>query len=211
MNLATMRTLVRRDLHDEDASNYRWTDAELDRHIARAVKEFSLAVPLESKATLTTTAGSRDLWLASLTDLVAVEAVEYPVGQYPPCYTPFSIWGDTLTLLVDATPLGAQGVYVYYAKLHTLNATTSTIPAKLEDVVATGSAAYAALEWATFATNRVNVGGSDVWRQYLVWGQERLAAFARELARHGRRAGVRVRHLYRPAGPADLRSTPWEP
>ncbi len=211
MNLAAMRALVRRDLHDEDASGYRWTDDELDRHIARAVKELSLAMPLESRATPTTTEGSRDISLASLADLVAVEAVEYPVGEYPPSYVPFSIWGDTLTLLVDAVPLAAQDVHVYYGKLHTLDASTSTIPAALEDAVATGAAAYAAIEWATFATNRVNVGGPDVWRQYLVWGQERLAAFARELARHGRRAGVRVRRLYRPAAPADLRSTPWEP
>ena len=33
MNLSEMRTIVRRDLHDEDAGNYRWTDDELDRHI----------------------------------------------------------------------------------------------------------------------------------------------------------------------------------
>jgi len=211
MDLATMRALVRRDLHDEDSSSYRWTDDEIDRHVERAVKELSLAVPLESKATLSTTEGSRDLSLASLTDLVVVEAVEYPVDEYPPSYTPFSVWADTLTLLVDSIPLAAQEVRVYYGSLHTLDATTSTIPAALEDLVATGAAAYAALEWATFATNRVNVGGSDVWRQYLVWGQERLAAFARELARHGRKAGVRVRRLYRPAAPADLRSTPWEP
>ena len=211
MDLPTMRALVRRDLHDEDVSNHRWTDDEIDRHIARAVKELSLVAPLESKATPSTTEGSRDISLASLTGLVAVEAVEYPVGQYPPSYAPFSIWGDTLTLLVDATPLAAQDVDVYYGKLHTLDATTSTTPAAMEDVVATGAAAYAAVEWATFATNRVNVGGPDVWRQYLVWGQERLAVFARELARHGRRAGVRVRRLDRPAAPADLRSTPWEP
>ena len=210
MDLTTMRALVRRDLHDEDAANYRWTNDELDRHVARAVKELSLAAPLEAKATLTTAEGSRDLSLASLTGLVVVEAVEYPVGEYPPSYAPFSVWGDVLTLLVDATPLAAQDVHVYYGRLHTLDAGTSTIPARLEDVVATGAAAYAALEWASFATNRVNVGGPDVWRQYLVWGQERLAAFARELARHGRRAGVRVRRLYRPGGPADLRATRWE-
>jgi len=29
MNLTDMRTIVRRDLHDEDASNYRWTNDEL--------------------------------------------------------------------------------------------------------------------------------------------------------------------------------------
>ncbi len=211
MDLATMRALVRRDLHDEDSSNYRWTDAELDRHIGRAVKELSLAAPLEAKATLTATAGSRDLSLASLADRVVVEAIEYPVDEYPPSYTPFSIWGDTLTLLVDTAPLGGESVNVFYGRLHTLDATTSTIPTSLEDVVATGAAAYAALEWASFATNRVNVGGPDVWRQYLVWGQERLAEFARALARHGRRAGVRVRRLYRPAGPTDLRATLFEP
>ena len=36
MNLTDMKTIVRRDLHDEDDTNYRWTDDELDRHIAHA-------------------------------------------------------------------------------------------------------------------------------------------------------------------------------
>jgi hypothetical protein len=199
MNLPEMRTLVRRDLHDEDPAGYRWSDDELDRHIARAVRELSLAVPLEAKAVLTTTAASRDLSLASLADRVSIEAVEYPVGSYPPSYVSFSLWADTLTLLVDSPPLAAQEVNVFYGRLHTLDDTTSTVPAALEDVLATGAAAYAALEWASFASNRVNVGGADVWRSYLVWGQERLAAFAAALARHGRRSGVRARRLYRPA------------
>ena len=199
MNLPEMRTLVRRDLHDEDPAGYRWSDDELDRHIARAVRELSLAVPLEAKAVLTTTAASRDLSLASLADRVSIEAVEYPVGSYPPAYVSFSLWADTLTLLVDSPPLAAQEVNVFYGRLHTLDDTTSTVPAALEDVLATGAAAYAALEWASFASNRVNVGGADVWRSYLVWGQERLAAFAAALARHGRRSGVRARRLYRPA------------
>ncbi|HZP26125.1 MAG TPA: hypothetical protein VFB90_03665, partial [Dehalococcoidia bacterium] len=61
MILSDMRTRVRRDLHDEDATAYRWTDSELDRHIDRALREFSLALPLEAKTTLTTSSGSRDL------------------------------------------------------------------------------------------------------------------------------------------------------
>lgn len=199
MNLSQMRTLVRRDLHDEDAANYRWTDTELDRHIARSVKEFSLAVPLEATATLTTTAGSRDLVLTALTDRIVVEAVEYPVGLYPPQYARFSLWADTLTLLIDGAPSGGQAVKVYYGKLHTLDASTSTIPAALEDIVATGAAAYAALEWASFATNRVNVGGEQTWRNYLVFGEQRLAVFARALAKYGRQNRVRVQRLYRPA------------
>jgi hypothetical protein len=199
VNLSEMRTWVRRDLHDEDPANQRWTDDELDRHIERAVRELSLAIPLEAKATPTTSEGSRDISLASLSDLVAVEAVEYPVDKYPPSYIPFSLWAGTLTLLVDATPPGDQSVNIYYGKMHTLDATTSTIPPRLEELVATGAVAYAALEWASFATNRINVGGQDVWRQYLTWGQERLAAFSRALAKHSRRNAVRVRRLYTPA------------
>ena len=81
--IADIRARLRKDLHDEDALNYRWTDGELDRHIQHTVREFSLAVPLEAKTTLATTAGSRDLSISGLTDLVAIEAVEYPTGELP--------------------------------------------------------------------------------------------------------------------------------
>src|SRR2546425_7237229 len=108
MNLITMRSRLRKDLHDEDALNYRWTDGELDRHIQHAVREFSLSSPLEAKSTLTTTAGSRDLSIAALSDLVAIEAVEDPVGQYPPSYAQYSVWLNTLTLLVDSAPAARE-------------------------------------------------------------------------------------------------------
>jgi len=199
MNLSEMRGRLRKDLHDEDPANQRWTDGELDRHIQRAVRDLSLSAPLEAKTSLSTTAGSRELSIAGLTDLVAVEAVEYPTGDYPPTYVPYSVWLSTLTMLIDAAPGGVESVNVYYTKLHTLDSTSSTLPSRFEDVAAAGAGAHAALEWASFATNRVNVGGQDVWRDYLAWGQERLAEFERALARHGRRNAVRVRQLYRTA------------
>ena len=196
MNLSDMRARIRKDLHDEDSQNYRWTDDDLNRHIDRAVRELSLSCPLEAKAALSTSAGSRDLSLSSLSGMVEIEAVEYPVGDYPPSYVRFSVWSDTLTLLIDSLPGDVEDVYVYYGKLHTLDASGSTIPAKLEDLVATGAAGYAAIEWASFATNRVNLGGSDTWRSYLTWGQDRLAAFMRDLAKHSKKNAVRVRRLY---------------
>ncbi len=211
MDISQMRTRVRRDLHDEDAQNYRWSDDELDRHIGHAVRELSLAVPLEAKATLTTTAGSRELPISSLSDMVAIEAVEYPVGRYPPVYVRFSVWVQTLTLLVDQVPSDSEDVYVYYGKLHTLDASSSSIPAPLEELVAIGAAGYAAVEWASFASNRVNVGGDQTWRNYLTWGQDRLAAFMRGLARHSRKNAVRVSSLYRPYEPKDSQSTDWGP
>ena len=190
MDLAAMRSRVRSDLRDTDSSNEHWSDDELTRHIQRALQELSLAAPLEATATLTTTAGSRDLDVSALSGRVTVDAVEYPTGQYPPAFAAYSLWGDTLTLLVDDEPGGGESVAVSYSKLHMVDEASSTLP---------GAGAYAALEWASFATNRVNVGGTETWRHYHIWAQERLAAFARALAKHGRERRVRSRRLYRPA------------
>jgi hypothetical protein len=107
-------------------------------------------------------------------------------------------------MLVQGTPSGGDPVNVYYAKMHTLDATSSTIPPQYEETVATGAAAYAALAWASFATNRVNAGGQDTWRNYLTWGQERLAAFAGMLAKYSRQNTVRAHRLYSPAADAEV-------
>src|SRR4051812_22921362 len=120
-NIAAVRALVRKDLHDEDAANYRWVDASLDRDINRAVIEYSLASPLEQKTTLTTTAGSRDLSVAGLVTPVSIDAVEWPTLQFPPARIGYSVWGTTLTMDVVAAPSGAENVFIYWTKLHTLD------------------------------------------------------------------------------------------
>jgi len=195
MNLSEMITLVRRDLKDEDAGNYRWSDDELTRHINRAVRELSERVPLSAKATLPTTSGSRDVDISGLSDRVMIEAVEYPVDEPPPKYQQFSIWGDTLTIISGDEPNGAN-CYVYYGTLHTLDANGSTIPAKHEDLAATGACGYAAIEWAAYAINRVNVGGTMTPKEFRLWGNERLRIFREGLKRLGRRQRVRTQQLF---------------
>ncbi len=210
MNLTEMRATVRRDLHDEDATNYRWTDDELDRHIARAVKEFSEALPDEQRATMATTAGSRELDISGLTDRIMAEAIEYPIDKFPKRYQRFSLWGDTLTLLGDEVADGSNA-YIYYGKLHTLDATTSTIPQNFEDLIAAGAGGYAAVEWAVYAINRVNVGGTMTPGEFQAWGNERLRFFKSELKRLGRRNRVRIRSLYKPYLPIVSKSTDYGP
>ncbi len=210
MNLNDMRAVVRRDLHDEDSGNYRWTDNELDRHISRAVKDFSEYLSNEQTATKATTSGSRELDISNLSDRVMMVAVEYPVDQFPKRYQRFSLWGDTLTVLSEEIPDGSNA-YVYYGKLHTLDAGGSTVPAQHEDLVANGAAGYAAIEWAIFAVNWVNVGGDITPREFLGWGRERLNSFRQELRRLGRRNRVRNRNLYRPYYPAVSKTTDYGP
>jgi len=210
MNLSDMRAIVRRDLHDEDAANYRWTDDELDRHITHAVKEFSEALPLEQKATKATTSGSREIDISTIANTVMVEAVEYPVDNFPKRYQRFSLWGDTLTLLGDEVPDGSNA-YIYYGKLHTLDASSSTIPTQHEDLITTGAEGYAAVEWAVYAVNRINVSGLPTPGEFLTWGKERLHFFKDELKRLGRRNRIRLRSLYKPYYPVVSKTTDYGP
>ena len=196
MDLNMMRTIVRRDLRDEEPTNYRWSDDELDRHIAHALKDFSEALPFPAKAILPTTPGSRVIDISALTDRVMVEAVEYPVDNFPPYYQRFALWGHALTLFGDEVPDGAN-CNVYYGMLHTLDAEGSTIPTKHEDLIAIGAEGYAAVEWASYAINRVSVGGTGAPGEFLNWGNDKLKQFRNELKRLGRRNQVRIHQLYR--------------
>ena len=210
MNLTEMRAIVRRDLHDEDADNYRWTNDELDRHIAHTVKDFSEAIPYEQKVVIATTSGSREIDISTLTDRIVIEAVEYPLAQSPKRYQRYSLWADSLTLLGDEVPDGSDA-HIYYGKLHTLDAEGSSIPTKHEDLVATGACGYAAVEWAAYAINRVNVGGLMTPQEFLTWGKEKLRYFTAELKRLGRRNRVRVRSLYEAYYPPVSKSTDFGP
>jgi len=196
MNVTDMIALVRRDLRDEDAANYQWSDDELTRHINRALKELSERVPLPAKATLATTADSREIDISSLTDRIMVQAVEYPVDEFPNKYQRFSIWGDTLVIISGDEPDGSDA-YIYYGKLHTLDADSSTIPPKYEDLVTTGACGYAAVSWAAYSINRVNVGGVMTPREFLTWGKDRLNIFNGGLKRLGRRQRIRMQQLYK--------------
>jgi hypothetical protein len=210
MNLSEMRLIVRRDLHDEDSNNYRWTNDKIDRHLTHAVKDFSEALPLEQKATLPTTAGSREISITSLTNRVMIEAVEYPAGQFPKRYQRFSIWQDILTLLGTEIPDGTD-CYIYYGKLHTLDLSSSTIPAKYEDIVANGACGYAAFELAVYSVNRVNTGGSKTTLEWQELGKQKIDFFRSELKRLGSKNKVRVKQLYTPYNPVVSKTTDWGP
>lgn len=210
MNLTDMRAIVRRNLHDEDSGNYRWTNDEIDRHIAHAVKDLSEAIPYQQKATKATSSGSREIDISSITDRVIVDAVEYPVDKFPKNYQRFSLWGDVVTLLGPDIPDGSNS-YIYYGKLHTLDGSTSTIAAVHEELVAAGAGGYAATEWAVYAVNSTNVGGRGTPDDFLKWGREQLAHFRRETRRLGRRGRIRMRSLYGAYYPPVSQTTDYGP
>ena len=210
MNITEMIALVRQDLHDGDETNYRWTDGELTRHINRAVGGLSESLPLPAKATLPTTAGSREIDISGLNDRIMVVAIEYQVGATPPNYQQFSIWGDSVTILSGSQPDGSN-YNIYYGARHTLDDQGTTLPGKYEDLVVGGACGYAAIELAVYTINRVNVGGNVTPGELLEWGNQKIKYFRQELKRLGRRNRVSVNALYEPYFPNIARTTDYGP
>jgi hypothetical protein len=175
MDLASMRTLVRRDLKDEDASNYRWTNDEIDRAVARAVIEFSRYCPREMKSTIATISGSDQVDISALTPRLSVDKVEFPAGSTPRAFARFDIYLNVLYLL--ETEGNGMNCTIYWTTVHTLGASSSTLPDQHEDLVVLGATAYAAISQSEYTTNRANYGGEDVDRDYRSWGEARLRDF----------------------------------
>jgi len=195
MTLSTMRVLVRRDLKDEDNSNYRWQDNEIERAIGRAVAELSRYVPREMKSTIATVASSRNIDISTLTDRVSVDRVEFPVGDTPRSFQRFSVYTDTITLIGDVEGDGAN-CYIYWGKVHTLDVSTSTIPTYLDDVLALGAAAYAVLSHTQYRTDTAGFGGERADTDYQSWGTVMLKEFKSQLKRFGRGRKLKISQFY---------------
>lgn len=198
---------LRRDLGDTDVANPVWTTDGLERHLNRALAEVSRDLPREMKTTLQTTPNSRDVSIATLTGRVRLTAVEYPAAQYPPQYVRWSLWGDTLTLLVEGAPAGVEELTVYWQALHTIDPAGSTLPEDAEDLLVLGATGYALTEAATRSVNAVNTGGPRVPGHYAAHGRAALDGFRAQLRTRGDRGRVRSRNLYVPEGALPSQST----
>ena len=195
VTLTHVRERVRRDL--SDFAEARWPDDQIDRHIAHALDELSLAIPQELSVTVATTAGSRDLSLAAVSGLIEVDTVEFPLAQFPPAYIGFSTWADTLSLHAETAPDGSNAK-LYYTAMHTLDGLGSTLPDSLVEILVTGASAYAAQEQSSGSTGALTVDPAAAER-YAAWGRARLTAFRQLLHTYGRKNRLRGRRLYVPA------------
>lgn len=193
MDLPTMRARVREDLQDTDAANYRWTDDEIDGAIQRVVREFSLAYPLQEQTDLATTAASREIDISSLSKLLKVYSVEFPIGLKPPYYQRFEVWQTTLYMEDEGNGDDAR---IRWGKLHTLDATSSTIPDQLEEIIVLGATGYLAQSASAYTVDRATIAGRHATINFLKWGQQRLARYQKKLRAIGRDSKVISKELY---------------
>ena len=178
MTLTELRARVRQDLQDEDISNYRWTDDQIDGEIERVVREFSLFLPLEQQTDLATTSGSRDIDISSLAKRLKVFSLEFPLDYHPRSFQKFEVYMDTLTMEDEGNGDDAR---LRWGKQHTLDAASSTIPEQYDEVIVLGATGYLATSASVYTVDRATIAGRDATINYLKWGQERLARYEQQL------------------------------
>jgi len=178
MDLATMRARVREDLQDEDAQNYRWTDDQVDGAIERVVKEFSIVYPIQQQDDIATVESSREIDISSLSGLIKVESVEFPIGENPTCYQKFRLWQDTIQMNDEGDGSDAR---VKWYKEHTLNGSSSTIPAQFEELIVLGATGYLASSASVYTVDKATIAGKWATINFLRWGEQRLERYESNL------------------------------
>jgi len=178
MNLTEMRARVRQDLQDEDDANYRWTNDQVDGAIDRVVLEFSLVKPIQQQDDIATVESSRDIDISSLSGLIGVESVEFPIGENPSYYQKFRIWQDTIQMADEGDGDDAR---VRWYKEHTLDAESSTIPTQLEEIIVLGATGYLASSASVYTVDKATIAGKWATINFLKWGQTRLDRYEKKL------------------------------
>lgn len=168
---------IARDLGDPD--NAIWTEDDLSRHLDHALADLADAVGGQGSEDITAD-GSSGYDLGDYTDIRALLAVEWPVGQQPPAYLRFSIW-DGYVFLRDARPSGGDTVRLHFRTGFTVDDMSSDVPAELEELAVLGARGYAMLQQAARTIGTVNVDGW-VSRRCELQGERTVARFRESLA-----------------------------
>lgn len=193
MNLTEMRARVREDLQDTDSQNYRWTDAEVEGAIDRVVLEYSLHAPIEQQDDIPTTDGDTELDISTLTGLLKIESVEFPIGQTPKYLQRTEYWAGHLYMEDEGNGDDAR---VRWLKEHTLDAGSTTIPTEHEEIMVLGATGYLAMSASAYTVDRASIAGRHATINYKAWGKERLDRYDRKLKAISRTSKVIPHELY---------------
>ena len=191
MNLVELRARVREDLQDEDSADYHWTDDQIDGAIQRVVAEYSAASPIQKIDELATTADNVELDISSLTDLLLVESVEFPIDQSPPYMQRLNMWAGRVFMVDKGDGNNAR---VRWLQKHTVAAGSSTVPTKHDELLVLGATGYLAMSASAFTVDRASIAGRYGTMSYRAWGHERLGRYDSMLANISR--WVVTRTLY---------------
>lgn len=166
----------------------------MDGAIERAVLEFSQAYPLQEEDEITTTEDDKELDISSLSSLLKIASVEYPMDQVPPYYQRVDLWNDKLCMQDEGD--GTKKARVRWYKSHTLDAESSTIPPAHEEIIVLGATGYLAMSASAYTIDKASIGGRYATVNFRIWGQGRLNLYRQKLKSIARTNRVITRELY---------------
>jgi hypothetical protein len=193
MNLTEMRARVREDLQDTDSQNYIWSDDEIDGAINRVVMEYSIHAPIEQQDDIATTDGDTELDISTLTGLLKIESVEFPIGYKPKYFQRIEYWSGYLYMEDEGNGNDAR---VRWLKKHTLTAESTTIPIEHEEIIVLGATGYLAMSASAYTVDRATIAGRYGTVSYRAWAKDRLNRYDKKLKAVARSSRVIQRQFY---------------
>jgi hypothetical protein len=193
MSLTELIARAREDLQDTDPETYYWTDDQVDGAIQRCVQEYSIAAPIEQVTDIATTPDDTELDISTLTGLLKIESVQFPIGRRPPYYQRFAHWAGRLFMTDQGNGRDAR---VRWLKKHTLTADYCTIAEEHQEIIILGATGYLAMSKAAYAVDRASIAGRYGTTSYRAWGKERLDRYDKKLKAIARTSKVIPHELY---------------
>jgi hypothetical protein len=131
----------------QDAGTAIWSTADVRQGIDDALIELSEYRPRLAQATVAFASTLHELSISSLTDLMDIDTVEFPINCHPKRYINFSVRGGTI-VLDDYLPSVSTSdtAYIWYTTQHVLDSTTTnTLTAREQSTFVELAAGYSAI------------------------------------------------------------------
>jgi len=163
-----------------------WGTAAIASQMELDLQVISDYTPQLAQATVTFAGTARELSLATLTDLLEVDAIEFPIDKHPPRYVNFSVRGGSV-ILDDYKEVvsTADTAYVWYAAPHTVSGTaTNTLNKWQEEVLVELAVSHLMQNLSIDKIDKINKGGEGVSTKYLNGGTDREKKVMSRLLSH---------------------------
>ena len=146
-----------------------WGTATIAAQLQLDIRVLSEYTPQLAKATVAFAGTARELSLASVSDYLDIDAIEFPIDKHPKRYVNFSKRGGTV-VLDDYLPSVSttDTAYIWYAAPHSVSGTTTnTLNPWQENILIELTVAHLLQNISRDKRETVNKGGGNVDTKYL--------------------------------------------
>jgi hypothetical protein len=155
--------------------------------------EYSIHAPIEQQDDIATIDGDTELDISTLTGILKIESVEFPIGYKPKYFQRIEYWSGQLYMEDEGNGNDAR---VRWFKKHTLTAQSTTIPTEHEEIIVLGATGYLAMSASAYTVDRASIAGRYGTMNYRAWGKERLGRYDKKLKAISRTSRIIPKELY---------------